>query len=156
MGTRKAAVAEGMPAGQADGEPPATGREAAAGGAGEVGRERDCWLAVSAAEDAVRMGDSTPREAATAAAAAATPGGANEPGVGGTLSMHCGLTGRLPRSLPLGRVDRKGPGLIGRLSVSIVKLEAACRQRESGSHLSTTCTLWTARCSNSTCTTTHR
>ena len=126
MGTRKAAVPEGMPSGQAEGEPPATGREAAASGAGEVGSERDCGPTVTAAEDAVRMGDSMPREAAAAAAAAAMPGGANEPGVGGTLSMHCGLTGRLPRSLPLGRVDRKGPGLMGRLSVSIVRLEAAC------------------------------
>lgn len=125
MGTRKAAVPEGMPAGQADGEPPAPGKEAAAGGAGEVGSDRECWLPATPADEAVRMGDSMPREAA-AAAAAARPGGANEPGVGGTLSMHCGLTGRLPRSLPLGRVDRKGPGLTGRLSVSIVRLEAAC------------------------------
>lgn len=105
---------------------------AAAGGAGDVGSERDCGATVAAAEETVRMGDSPgPREAAaTVAATAASPAGANEPGVGGALSMHCGLTGRVlqwlsPGSAPLGRPERKGPGLMGR-SLATVRLDAAC------------------------------
>lgn len=57
--------------------------------------------------------------------------------MGGELSMHCGLTGRLLRdplsgSAPLARVERKGPGLIGRLSFAMVRLEAACSVPASG------------------------
>ncbi len=56
---------------------------------------------------------------------------AKEPGVGG-WSTICGLTGRLPLSHPgpLTMADRNGPGLMGRLSFSMVRLEAACRWAE--------------------------
>lgn len=72
-------------------------------------------------------------------AAAAPLSGAKELGVGGTLSTHCGLTGRLlvradaaSCSALLARVERKGPGLMGRPSLTMVRLEAACRVPPSG------------------------
>lgn len=124
MGTRKAATPQLPPAA---GDPAAAAAEA---GAGEAGSERDCGAPVTALEDADLMGDSIVRD--TAAAAAATPAGANDPGVGGVLCglpIHCGLTGRLPRwlSVALASVERKGPGLMGRLSLTSVRLEAAWR-----------------------------
>lgn len=76
---------------------------------------------------------------ARAAVAAPPPSGAKEPGVGGTLSTHCGLTGRLlvraeavSGSALLARVERKGPGLMGRPSLTMVRLEAACSVPVSG------------------------
>lgn len=50
--------------------------------------------------------------------------------------MKCGLTGRLPLSVaaPLTKADRKGPGLMGRLSLTSVRLEAACRRGQRQAH----------------------
>lgn len=135
MGSRKA-VAAAEP--EADGLAPvaaaaATADPAADGGAGEEGSECERDAAAATA----LMGDRL--LPARAAAAAAPPSGAKEPGVGGTLSTHCGLTGRLwvraeavSGSALLARVERKGPGLMGRPSLAIVRLEAACRALQGG------------------------